>query len=188
MGIRDLGTVPAVTPAFGGTEGLSPCLQEPLQTINHIRQAVNDQLLTHFYGGEEMASTFQIEIVTPDRKLYEGEAEMVIVRTTEGDLAILKNHMSLVSPLAVGGIRIKNKGEYKEAACAGGFVQVRQDKTTIITDSAEWPEEIDVERARKAAERAEERLKSKESSEVDIIRAQIALDRALNRLRIAKRD
>ncbi|MBB6216347.1 F-type H+-transporting ATPase subunit epsilon [Anaerosolibacter carboniphilus] len=134
-----------------------------------------------------MASAFQLEIVTPDRKFYEDEVDMVVVRTTAGDLGILKNHMSLVSPLAVGAIKIKKNGEYLEAACAGGFVQVRQDKATIITDSAEWPAEIDVERAKKAAERAEDRLKTK-SSEIDMIRAQAALDRALNRLRVARRD
>lgn len=134
-----------------------------------------------------MASAFQLEIVTPDRKFYEDDVDMVVVRTTAGDLGILKNHMSLVSPLAVGTIKIKKNGEQLEAACAGGFVQVRQDKTTIITDSAEWPEEIDVERAKKAAERAEDRLKMK-SSELDMIRAQAALERALNRLRVARRD
>jgi F-type H+-transporting ATPase subunit epsilon len=134
-----------------------------------------------------MASAFQLEIVTPDRKFYEDDVDMVVVRTTAGDLGILKNHMSLVSPLAVGTIKIKKNGEQLEAACAGGFVQVRQDKTTIITDSAEWPEEIDVDRAKKAAERAEDRLKMK-SSELDMIRAQAALERALNRLRVARRD
>ncbi|MFT9496653.1 F0F1 ATP synthase subunit epsilon [Anaerosolibacter sp.] len=134
-----------------------------------------------------MASAFQLEIVTPDRKFYEDDVDMVVVRTTAGDLGILKNHMSLVSPLAVGTIKIKKNGEQLEAACAGGFVQVRQDKTTIITDSAEWPEEIDVERAKKAAERAEERLKMK-SSELDMVRAQAALERAINRLRVARRD
>lgn len=134
-----------------------------------------------------MASAFRLEIVTPDRKFYEDEVDMVVVRTTAGDLGILKNHMSLVSPLAVGTIKIKKNGEQLEAACAGGFVQVRQDKTTIITDSAEWPEEIDVERAKKAAERAEDRLKAR-ASEIDMIRAQAALDRALNRLKVARRD
>lgn len=133
-----------------------------------------------------MASTFQLEIVTPDRKFYEDQVDMVIVRTTEGDLGIMKNHMSLVSPLAIGAIKIKKNGEYREAACAGGFIQVKQDKTTIITDSAEWPEEIDVERAKKAAERAEERLRTK-TAEIDLIRAQAALERALNRLRVAKK-
>ncbi|MEW9123145.1 MAG: F0F1 ATP synthase subunit epsilon [Thermotaleaceae bacterium] len=134
-----------------------------------------------------MASTFQLEIVTPDRKFYEDEVEMVIVRTTEGDLGILKNHTSLVSPIAIGVIRIKKDGVFTEAPCAGGFVQVRKDKTTIITDSAEWPEEIDVERAKRAVERAEGRLKNAQAN-VDVARAQAALERALNRLNTAKKD
>ena len=133
-----------------------------------------------------MASTFELEIVTPDRKLYEGTVEMVVVRTVAGDLGIRKEHMSLVSPLSIGTIRIKEeKGKSREATCAGGFVQVRQDKTTIITDSAEFPDEIDVERAIKAAERAEARIKSG-NSEIDIVRAQIALEKSLNRLKVAK--
>lgn len=134
-----------------------------------------------------MASTFRLEIVTPDRKFFEDDVDMAVVRTSEGDLGILKNHMSLVSPLAIGTVKIKKDGVYTEAACAGGFVQVRQDKTTIITDSAEWPEEIDVERAKRAVDRAEERMKNAHAG-VDVIRAQLALERALNRLKIAKRD
>ena len=135
-----------------------------------------------------MASTFELEIVTPDRKFYEGTVEMVVVRTVTGDLGIHKEHMSLVSPLSVGVIRIKEgKGKYREAACAGGFVQVKQDKTTIITDSAEFPEEIDVERAKEALERAQSRIKNG-GHETDILRAQIALDKALTRIKVAKKD
>ena len=135
-----------------------------------------------------MASTFELEIVTPDRILYQGTVEMVVVRTMTGDVGIKKEHMSMVSPLSIGAVKIKEeKGKYKEAACSGGFVQVRQEKTTIITDSAEFPEEIDVERAKKAADRAQGRLKMS-ASEIDTFRAQIALEKALNRLNVAKKD
>lgn len=134
-----------------------------------------------------MASTFQLEIVTPDRKFFEGEAEMVIVKTVEGDLGIMKNHMALVSPLAIGSVKIKNEGKYKEAACAGGFIQVRGEKAIIITDSAEWPEEIDIERAKAAAERAEDRLR-KTGSDIDVARAKVALKRALNRMKITEKE
>jgi F-type H+-transporting ATPase subunit epsilon len=135
-----------------------------------------------------MASTFELEIVTPDRRLYEGTVEMVVVRTTTGDLGIKSEHISLVSPLSIGSIKIKeSKGKFKEAACGGGFIQVRQDKTTIITDSAEFSEEIDVQRAKEAVERAQTRL-MRSSEGIDVLRAQIALKKALNRLRVAKRD
>ncbi|WIF96067.1 F0F1 ATP synthase subunit epsilon [Caminicella sporogenes] len=132
-----------------------------------------------------MASTFQLEIVTPDRKFFEGEVNMVTVRTSEGDIGILKDHMPTVAPLSIGVIRIRQDGQLKQATCAGGFVSVDENKTTIITDAAEWPEEIDVARAEAAAKRAEERLKMK-SPEIDIVRAKIALNKALNRLRVAK--
>ncbi len=133
-----------------------------------------------------MASTFQLEIVTPDRKFFDEEVEMTIVRTSEGDVGILRDHMPTVAPLDIGVIKIKKDGQLKEATCAGGFVSIDEDKATIITDAAEWPEEIDVVRAESAAKRAEERLKNKEKT--NVLRAQIALNKALNRLRVAGKD
>lgn len=132
-----------------------------------------------------MASTFDVEIVTPDKKFFEGSAEMVIVRTIEGDVAILKGHESYVAPLDIGTVRFKKDGVFKEATIAGGFIQVDKEKTTIITDAAEWPEEIDLERARKAKEKAENKLKNKN----DIAIAEIQLRKALNRIKVVdKKD
>ncbi len=104
-------------------------------------------------------SQFTLEIVTPDRKFFEDEVEMVIVRGIGGDIGILKNHTPMVTPLSIGKIRIKKDGEIKEAAIAGGYIEITKDKTTVITDAAEWPEEIDVRRAEEAKKRAEQRLK-----------------------------
>ncbi|QZY55528.1 F0F1 ATP synthase subunit epsilon [Crassaminicella profunda] len=132
-----------------------------------------------------MASTLELEIVTPDRKFYEGSVERIVIRTVGGDIGILKDHMLTVSPLEIGAIKIKENGQYKEAACAGGFIQIKEEKTTIITDSAEWPEEIDVKRAEESKNRAEERL-HKPQSNVDTLRAKAALKRALTRIRVAK--
>lgn len=132
-----------------------------------------------------MASTFQLEIVTPDRRFYEDEVNMAIVRTVEGDVGILRDHVPTVVPLSVGVVKIKKDGKLLKATCAGGFVSIDEDKATIVTDSAEWPEEIDVERAEAAMKRAEERLKMG-TGEIDTLRAQIALNKALNRLRLTK--
>ncbi|MCT4619028.1 MAG: F0F1 ATP synthase subunit epsilon [Marinisporobacter sp.] len=132
-----------------------------------------------------MASTFELEIVTPDRKFYEGSVERIVVRSTQGDMGILKDHMFTVSPLEIGVVKIKENGKYKEAACAGGFIQIKEEKTTIITDSAEWPEEIDVKRAEESKNRAEERLNKPEAN-IDALRAKAALKRALTRIRVAK--
>jgi len=85
-----------------------------------------------------MASEFTVEIVTPDKTFYNGTAEMIIVRTTEGDRGILKNHRPLVAGLATGILRIKEDGNYKEAKISGGFMNVDKEKTVIVTESADW--------------------------------------------------
>ncbi|RKD31536.1 F0F1 ATP synthase subunit epsilon [Thermohalobacter berrensis] len=133
-----------------------------------------------------MASTFVLEVVTPDRKFFEDEVEMVVARGKEGDIGILKGHTPFVTPLDIGRIRIKQNGEFKEATIAGGYIEVGKDKTTIITDAAEWPEEIDVDRAKAAKEKAEKKLEYSKS-EKDIIRARIALRKALNRIDMAEK-
>lgn len=128
---------------------------------------------------------FTLEIVTPDRKFFEEEVDMVVVRGVEGDIGILKNHTPLVTPLDIGRIKIKQNDKTREAAIAGGYVEIRKHKTTIITDSAEWPDEIDLERAKAAKERAEKRMNSE--SELDLVRAQVALRKALNRINVANK-
>ncbi|ABR46584.1 ATP synthase F1, epsilon subunit [Alkaliphilus metalliredigens QYMF] len=132
-----------------------------------------------------MASKFRLQIVTPDRTFLDEEVEMAVVRTVSGDEGILSDHMLMVTPLKIGKMKIQIGDELKEATIAGGFIQVDQDKTIIITDAAEWPEEIDVSRAEEAKQRAEERLQ-KEREEVDTFRAEIALKKATNRLGLTK--
>lgn len=129
---------------------------------------------------------FMLEIVTPDRSFYSDEVEMVIVRGIKGDLAILDNKSPLMTPLSIGKVRIfeDDKKTERIAAVVNGYVSVDADKTTIITDSAEWPGEIDIERAREAKERAKRRLK-KRTDDTDVLRAEMALRRAINRLDIA---
>ncbi len=133
-----------------------------------------------------MASKFHLQIITPTRTFLDEEIEMVVLRTVEGDLGILKNHIPLVTPLSIGKLKIVSDGQTREAAVAGGFVHVNGEKTVVITDSAEWPQEIDVNRANEAKQRAEGRIKSR-TPEIDAIRAEIALKKALNRLDVAKR-
>ena len=125
-----------------------------------------------------------LEIVTPERAFFSEEVDRVIVRGVEGDLAILKNRAPIITPLAIGKIRILKDGEERVAAAVNGYISVDKDKTTIITDSAEWPHEIDIERAEAAKERAERRLRER-SEGLDIDRAELALKRALNRLDVA---
>lgn len=132
-----------------------------------------------------MSSKFLLEVVTPDKNFFEGEVEMAIVRTTEGDVGILKDHEPIVAPVSVGAIRIKQEGVFKYAACAGGFLTVDEEKVIVITDAAEWGEEIDVNRAQDAADRAARRLDERQA-ELDVLRAKVSMERAMNRIRVSK--
>ena len=133
-----------------------------------------------------MARTFKLNIITPDKDFFNDDVEMVIVRTVEGDMGILGNHEPVVAPLAIGGIRVrKNENEeFVEASCSGGFINIAEDKVDVVTDSAEWADEIDLERAETSLERAKERFNSRNDS-IDVMRAKLSLTRAMNRINIA---
>ncbi len=132
-----------------------------------------------------MASTFYLEIVTPDRKFFSGEVEMLIVKTPEGEMGVLAGHMPMVVAIAIGPIRIKMDGEWLEAFLSEGFMQVMQEKTIVLADTAEWPNEIDINRAKAAEERARERLQC-QLSRIEYMRSQAALQRALSRLKVSR--
>jgi len=131
--------------------------------------------------------SYLLEIVTPDKNFFEGEVEMAIVRTTEGDIGILKDHEPIVAPVSVGAIRIKIDGEFREAACSGGFLTVDSERTIVITDAAEWADEIDVDRAKSSADRAAQRLEES-YDELDVLRAKVSMERAMNRIRLSKKS
>lgn len=130
---------------------------------------------------------FHLDIVTPHRQFFSEEVEMVIVRGMEGDLAILKGKSPIITPLKVGKIRIIQEGVELVAAVVDGYISVIDNKTTIVTEAAEWPSEIDVDRAKKAKERAEKRMQSTKDP-TDIDRAELALKRAINRLELSDRN
>lgn len=133
-----------------------------------------------------MASTFYLEIVTPDRKFFSGEVETVILKTLEGEMGILKGHMPMVVAVAIGPIRILKDGDWLEAVLSEGFMEIMQDKTVILVDTAEWPNEIDINRAKAAQERAKERLQS-QLSRIEYMRTQAALQRAFTRLQVSSK-
>lgn len=113
---------------------------------------------------------------------------MVIARGVEGELGIMANHVPLVTPLKIAPIRMKLEGDKEMLiAISGGFMEVRGDKVTILAETAELPEDIDVERAKAAKSRAEQRL-SGNSAEVDRKRAEFALQRALVRLQVSSKE
>ena len=85
-----------------------------------------------------MANQFALEIVTPENIFYNDQVEMVIMRTTKGDRAILKDHIPFVAGLVEGQLKIKKDGKFKEGNIFGGFINVTKEKTTILTESASW--------------------------------------------------
>ena len=132
-----------------------------------------------------MADTFQLEIVTPEKKVVETRAaEEVQIPGRNGYLGIMPGHAPLITELAVGEISFRENATQQRLAVAWGFAEVLPDKVTILAETAERPSEIDVERARKAKERAEQRLTSGDPS-VDVDRALDALHRAQARLDVA---
>ena len=123
----------------------------------------------------------RLRIVTPVRELYDKDTEMVIMRSSIGDVGILHGHQPLTTTLDYGLLRIINGDEEIKATVFGGFASVDSRGITILSDAAEWPDEIDEKRAIAAKERAEKRIKSNDES-VDIVRAELTLRRALLRL------
>jgi len=131
-------------------------------------------------------ATFLLDIVTPERKVFSGQVSFVGVVGYEGELGIMANHMPLVTPLKIAPVKIvMEDGTQQFVAVGGGFIEVRGKQATILARTAELPEEIDVDRALRAKERAEERLRKK--MEVDVKRAEIALQRAITRLKVTGR-
>ena len=124
----------------------------------------------------------RLRIVTPERNLYDEEVEMVIMRATSGDIAFLYGHAPITTTLSYGVMRIiVGGGKELRATVFGGFAEVMPSHITILSDTAEWPEEIDPNRAQEAKERAEERIRT-HSDDIDVKRAELALRRALLRI------
>lgn len=132
-----------------------------------------------------MAELFKLQIITPERQFYEGEASMVEFTTTEGDIGVYRNHIPMTAIVAPGILKIHEEGGVKEAALLAGFVTILPEKIVVMAEVVEWPEEIDSNRAEESKIRAERRLKE-QNGEVDIVRAETALRRALVRLSLTK--
>ena len=131
-----------------------------------------------------MAETLQLEIVTPEKKVVETAAEEVQIPGKNGYLGILPGHAPLITELSVGEVKYRKNSTELLLAVAWGFAEILPNKVTILAETAERPSEIDVERARKAKQRAEQRLTSGDTS-VDVDRALDALHRAETRLEVA---
>ena len=133
-----------------------------------------------------MPDTFQLEIVTPEKMVVRDVAEEIQIPGKNGYLGILPGHAPLISELAVGEIAYRSGNITTRLAVAWGFAEVLPDKVTVLAETAERPSEIDVERARKAKARAEQRLTSGDTA-VDVERSLNALHKAETRLEVAEK-
>jgi F-type H+-transporting ATPase subunit epsilon len=133
-----------------------------------------------------MPTTFLLEILTPERKFFSGQVETLILKTPEGEMGILAQHAPTITPVAIGSIRIKVNNDWLDAVLTEGFMEIHSNKTVILADSAEWPNEIDTNRAEAAKVRAQERLQSQLSRQ-EYMRSQAAMSRALARLKVGKK-
>ena len=128
-----------------------------------------------------MADTFALRIIEPDKVFYEGDVEMAEFNTTEGEIGIYRNHVPMTVIIRPGVLTITEPDGEKKAALHAGFAEILPDKVTILAEAIEWPDEIDIERAQSAEERARERIAAKGEG-IDLDRATVALQRALARI------
>ena len=132
-----------------------------------------------------MAELMKLQVICPDRMFYEGEVSMVELNTTEGEMGIYPKHIPMTCIIAPGILTITEEGGLKNAALHSGFIQILPEKVTILAEVAEWPHEIDLDRAEAARGRAEDRIRTKDSK-TDIARAETALQRAIARINVIK--
>ena len=127
-----------------------------------------------------------LEIVTPDSKVLSEDVEYVGLPGTVGQFGVMKNHIPFLSALAIGSLYYRKDGDNTFVFVSGGFAEVSSDSVSVLAESAERAEEIDVQRARMAKERAEQRLQE-QKEEVDRARADAALHRAMQRLAVGEK-
>ena len=130
--------------------------------------------------------SFNLKITTPNGEKFDGTCESVIVRTLQGDVAILARHTDYVTALSAGKCTVTVGGEKRTAACIGGVLSVIKGNATILASSFEWSDEIDLERAKEALENGKSRLAAAhDSKEVDL--AKLRIMRALTRINVAEK-
>ena len=130
-------------------------------------------------------SSFRLQIVTTEGSLFDGEAEALRLRTSEGYVSIRAGHADYIAALDIGMVTVTQNGESRNAACGGGFLSVEKGEVRLVATTFEYAEDIDAERAEQAKKRAEERL-AEAKEEKDILLARAKLSRALNRLAVVK--
>lgn len=131
--------------------------------------------------------TLLLEVITPDRKVLSEEVDIVVLPGVEGQFGVLVNHIPFLSALDIGEMYYRKGPMIEYLFVGGGFAEVTGEKVTVLAESAERGREIDVERAKRAKERAERRLAMGRQADIDWARAEAALRRAMARLKVASR-
>jgi len=134
-----------------------------------------------------MAEKLQLEVVTPDRLVVSETVDIVMAMGAQGEFGILPGHVPFLTPLQAGELRYRKNNQLEYMAVTGGFAEVSNNKVTVLAEAAEKAREIDLDRAKRAKERAEKRLAQAKSEALDYIRAEAALKRSLLRLRVAEK-
>lgn len=128
------------------------------------------------------------EIVTPEKVVYRGDVEMVIAPGTDGELGILPLHSPLITTLKVGELRLKHDSDkWDYVAIDGGYMEVNEDRITVLADAAELSSKMDIERLRRQKEEIEARLASLKEKNDDFFQAAKELEQVANRIRVAER-
>ncbi|HSA83450.1 MAG TPA: ATP synthase F1 subunit epsilon [Patescibacteria group bacterium] len=132
----------------------------------------------------------QLEIVTPEKIIYTGEVDEVVVNTADGEIAVLPHHVNLVTKVLPGELILKTGSKTQHMAITGGFLEVSNNKITMLADYAVQAEEIQINKALEAQKRAEEILKKKDSglTAQDLANAQAELTKAILELKVARRS
>ncbi len=134
-----------------------------------------------------MAQNVLLEIVTPEKSVVTEEAQIVMAPGSDGEFGVLYGHTPFLTTLQMGILRYKDaSGNERALFVEGGFAEALPDKVTVLAETAERRADIDVERAKKARERAMQRLAKNREAEIDFTRANVALRRALFRLKLAE--
>lgn len=128
-------------------------------------------------------NSFNLKIATPDGLMFDGQAESLLVRTTEGDAEILAGHADFLSALSTGRAKISVNGEKKLASCSGGFVSVKKGEVSLVCTTFEFAENIDINRAKASKELAEAALSGNLDSAMEA-RLTAKLARAYNRINV----
>jgi F-type H+-transporting ATPase subunit epsilon len=134
-----------------------------------------------------MAEKLELEVVTPDRLVVSETVDIVMANGAWGEFGILPNHIPFLTPLQPGELRYRKDNKLEYLAVTGGFTEVSKNKVTVLAETAEKAREIDIDRAKRARERAEKRLAQAKAEDIDYARAEMALKKAILRLRVVEK-